>query len=129
MTKDDCISRQAAIDKLKREERILYTSAGAKYLIRAFEDLPSAQPEFTEQDMRDEFNAGYALGMEAAQSERKKGKWVEVAVTDGYDKDGIKTWISVMQCDQCGFIVNAVEGHMAQYNYCPNCGADMRSKS
>ena len=121
----DLISRQAAIDKLKREEKIFYSPTGLRYLIGAIRDLPSAQPEFTEQDMRDEFNAGYACGMEAAQSEQKKGKWVEVTVTDGYDKDGIKTWISVMQCNQCGFIVNAVEGHMAQYNFCPNCGAQM----
>jgi hypothetical protein len=33
-----------------------------------------------------------------------------------------------MQCDQCGFITYAIEGHMGQYNFCPNCGADMRTK-
>ena len=57
-----------------------------------------------------------------------KGEWIEVAVTDGYDIEGVKTWVSVMQCTQCGFIVNAVEGHMAQYKFCPNCGADMRGE-
>ena len=108
---DDLISRQAAIDAIVNRETT--TTKGTEYLdgyakcqhdiLDIINQLPSAQPE------------------------RKKGKWVEVAVTDGYDKDGIKTWISVMQCDQCGFIVNAVEGHMAQYNYCPNCGADMRN--
>ena len=110
---DDLISRQAAIDAFlteltKRERKNLlhtWSTVEVKYfVVDMLEKSPSAQPE------------------------RKKGKWVEVAVTDGYDKDGIKTWISVMQCDQCGFIVNAVEGHMAQYNYCPNCGADMRGE-
>ena len=57
-----------------------------------------------------------------------RGEWIEVAVTDGYDIEGVKTWVSVMQCSQCGFIVNAVEGHMAQYNFCPNCGAYMRGE-
>lgn len=108
---DDLIRRQAAIDAICEEchmETDYHRCEGYKKDSRwceystALNDLPSAQPE------------------------RKKRKWVEVAVTDGYDKDGIKTLISVMQCDQCGFIVNAVEGHMAQYNYCPNCGADMR---
>ena len=110
---NDLISRQAAIDVIDavfpvdpmKSEYAQGIACGAALAKTYVEQLPSAQPE------------------------RKNGKWVEVAVTDGYDKDGIKTWISVMQCDQCGFIVNAVEGHMAQYNYCPNCGADMRPSS
>ena len=111
---NDLISRQAAIDaeceacqiapKKERGHNCTYYVHGCKE-IECLRALPSAQPE------------------------RKKGKWVEVAVTDGYDKDGIKTWISVMQCDQCGFIVNAIEGHTGQYNFCPNCGADMRRES
>ena len=42
---DDLISRQAAIDKLKREEKIFYSPTGLRYLIGAIRDLPSAQPE------------------------------------------------------------------------------------
>ena len=42
---DDTISRQAAIDKLKREEKIFYSPAGLKYLIGAVRDLPSARPQ------------------------------------------------------------------------------------
>jgi len=33
--------------------------------------MPSAEPQYTEQDMRDQFNAGYACGMEAAQPDSK----------------------------------------------------------
>ena len=44
---DDLISRQAAIDKLKREEKIFYSPTGLRYLIGAIRDLPSAQPERT----------------------------------------------------------------------------------
>ena len=54
------------------------------------------------------------------------GEWIEVEVfLEVYDIEGVKTWGSEMQCDQCGFRHTAIEGHMAQYNYCPNCGARM----
>lgn len=59
--------------------------------------------------------------------ERKTGKWIEVEVfPESYDIYGNKTWSSKMQCNQCGFRHTAIEGHMAQYNFCPNCGARMK---
>jgi rubrerythrin len=59
-------------------------------------------------------------------ADRPHGEWLEVEVLpEVYDIEGIKTWGSEMQCDQCGFRHTAIEGHMAQYNYCPNCGARM----
>ena len=114
---DDLISRQAGIDAI-------LAVTGNSSVRELYEHVQ-------EHGLSDMWSGGVnaaidiIIAVPSAQPERKKGKWVEVAVTDGYDKDGIKTWISVMQCDQCGFIVNAVEGHMAQYNYCPNCGAQM----
>ena len=57
----------------------------------------------------------------------RTGEWLEAEVlSEAYDIEGVKTWGSKMQCDQCGFTHTAIEGHMAQYNFCPNCGADMR---
>lgn len=62
--------------------------------------------------------------------ENVKGRWVEVVDrTEMYDKEGVKTWGMLFQCNQCGFVLNAVEGHTGQYNYCPNCGAEMRGES
>lgn len=62
--------------------------------------------------------------------ENVKGRWVEVVDrTEMYDKEGVKTWGMLFQCNQCGFVLNAIEGHTGQYNYCPNCGADMRGES
>lgn len=47
--------------------------------------------------------------------ERKKGNWV------GIDDEPCETF----ECDVCGFVLGDwIEG--AFYNYCPNCGADMR---
>lgn len=48
---DDLISRQAAIDKLKREEKIFYSPTGLRYLIGAIRDLPSAQPQDIARDI------------------------------------------------------------------------------
>lgn len=62
--------------------------------------------------------------------ENVKGRWVEVVDrTEMYDKEGVKTWGTLFQCNKCGFVLNAVEGHIGQYNFCPNCGADMRGES
>ena len=47
--------------------------------------------------------------------ERKKGNWV------GIDDEPCETF----ECDRCGFVLEDwIQG--AFYNFCPNCGADMR---
>lgn len=59
--------------------------------------------------------------------ENVMGEWVIVVEkTEMYDKEGEKTWGSLCQCNKCGFVLNAVEGHIGQYNFCPNCGAAMK---
>ena len=69
------------------------------------------------------------IDMPTAQPEQKKGEWEEIAIIpEAYDIAGVKTWASKMRCNQCSFTTYAVEGHFAQYNYCPSCGADMRGK-
>lgn len=56
--------------------------------------------------------------------ERKKGKWEKIAINpDAYDIAGVKTWAIQMRCNQCGFRTFAIEGHFAQYNFCPRCGS------
>lgn len=63
-------------------------------------------------------------------AEPKTGEWIEVEVLpEVYDIEGVKSWGSKMQCDQCGFRFTAIEGHIRQYNFCPNCGADMRGEN
>lgn len=65
----------------------------------------------------------------SAQPERKKGEWEEIEVIpEAYDIAGVKTWASMMRCNQCGFTTFAIEGHFAQYDFCPSCGADMRGE-
>ena len=42
---NDLISKQAVIERLKKEDKILYTTMGLNYLIRAIKDLPSVNPQ------------------------------------------------------------------------------------
>ena len=50
----------------------------------------------------------------SAQPERKKGKWVDCE--DGY---------YLANCSECGFQMDVHENR-GYFNFCPNCGADMR---
>lgn len=47
---DDLISRQAAIDALKRDEALV-RAFGYQHAIDAIQELPSAQPEITQNDI------------------------------------------------------------------------------
>ena len=53
----------------------------------------------------------------SAQPMRKRGKWRRRLVDNGFNAD----W----HCSECGW-KTAIEEH--GYNYCPNCGADMRGE-
>ena len=53
----------------------------------------------------------------SAQPERPKGEWVnDIAY---YDEDGCPCVVT--RCNQCGEVSEA-------FNFCPNCGADMRGE-
>ena len=56
----------------------------------------------------------------------KEGHWIEKeGREEGFDIGGVKTWYIQIMCDKCGFIKTAIEGHIGQYKFCPNCGARM----
>ena len=54
--------------------------------------------------------------IEALEQEPKTGHWVGI---DEYPHEDY-------ECNNCGFIHTFIDGHTAQYNFCPNCGAEMR---
>lgn len=57
-----------------------------------------------------------------------KGEWTRhTRVEPVYSIDGVKTWGDKCQCNKCTFTTIAVEG-FGYYNFCPNCGADMRGE-
>ena len=100
----DLIERQAAVDAVvefseelvKRVQNGLMHWTGVKATLEA---LPSAQPE------------------------RKKGQWLEKKVEDaeGFDE------VQVAKCSVCDrFHTTPYMYYFSDYNFCPNCGADMR---
>ena len=56
-----------------------------------------------------------------------RGKWKRVVDFTGVEAFGYKeTMIVGYGCNVCGYEVDVSEG---DYNFCPNCGADMREES
>ena len=94
---DDVISRQAAIDALRSMQTYKLFAGDDMLLI----DQTGAQTEL--------------MLLPSAQTMRKKGRWKRRLVDSGFNAD----W----HCSECGW-ETAIEEH--GYNYCPNCGADMR---
>ena len=144
---DDLISRQAAIDALdvlcqehrykipgKRETYSQYNEAWQDALDRAegaIFNLPSAQPEYKmdewchdckeydqERHCCPRFNRVIREAVKEIQPMRKKGKWID----DGLYGDNFPhhAWL----CSECG--EGVIEIDIPWYNFCPNCGADMR---
>ncbi len=50
--------------------------------------------------------------------ELKRGEWKRRIVDNGFNAD----WV----CSECGY---RVKTDFVDYNFCPNCGADMREES
>lgn len=96
----DLISRQDAIDACRSvaddDNKPTYEQIGAEYCLDLIKEIPSAEPE------------------------RKKGKFLGTEY-DGYS-DGEPVFYE-WKCSECGCIFEEDE---PTYNFCPNCGADMR---
>ena len=54
----------------------------------------------------------------------RKGHWIHREDMDYLDENDVTN--THLMCEYCGFIHNFKDNHTAQYNFCPNCGADMR---
>ena len=95
----DTISRQAAIEELRRMMIALYGYDAASIIscaIYKLQNLPSAE------------------------TNRKMGKWIH----DGYDHPHGVDW---MHCSECGKRDAYLPATMT--NYCPNCGAMMEGSA
>lgn len=99
---DDLISRQAVIDALdKRFDSIPMEQTSEILLLRKdLREMPPIQP--------------------------KRGRWI-------YCEDTTADCVDGYRCDQCGFFVPWDYQHKSidyikDYNFCPNCGADMKEE-
>jgi len=102
---NDLISRSALKEEFaKHEDR-------KGYLIGDWEDIidnaPTVEPTFREV-------VAYECGQKLV--ERPQGKW-----TEHYDSSDGFTWLT---CSRCMF-----KAYEDDYNFCPNCGADMRKEA
>ena len=126
------IDADALIDKLPKE----YLGSTIHLLIN---DAPTVSVvDITQRDLCKDINCEDCPFMQetcklmdyVAYADRPHGEWVEVVErTEQYDREGVKTWATLYQCSNCGFVRNAIEGHIGQYDFCPNCGADMRKEA
>jgi len=60
------------------------------------------------------------------ESKRLRGKWIEREDMDYLDEN--KVIHKHFECNKCGLIHDFIDGHTSQYNFCPNCGADIRGE-
>lgn len=97
---NNLISRQDAIDAMYRLEAEDIETYGCS-IPEGFDAKPAVE----------------ALeALPSAEPERHRGEWIE----DGHER-------GFSECSKCGYIAVSVlsERH---YNFCPNCGADMRGE-
>lgn len=145
----DTISRQVAIDAVDKSRRLNHHQD--KKMARAHEyehrhflkilgDLPSAQPERNGWVHIDDIyrlissHSNYhGDNILAALTCLAEGKEVlkSITVLDTQSERKTGKWIDNTYCSECGW-VNQVEpgfvGPVKGFNFCPNCGADMRGE-
>ena len=98
-TSTDCISRQAAIDSIRKEYGgIKNANMDGDFLADELEFILSKVP--------------------SAQPERKKGRWIKTGQSFVFPEK-----FRNYSCSECGYDVDKTK-----LNYCPNCGAEMRGE-
>lgn len=125
---DDTISRRAAIDALdKRFDNVpMEQTAEILMLRKDLRELPSAQPEITEDDVKEYCRKRCLIVVTSdlydemmkrwSQHERKNGKWIPV--TNGRGGH---------ECSLChSYAPSFQTGDEWLTDYCPCCGSDMR---
>jgi hypothetical protein len=106
--RDDLISRQATIDTL---------NVGAELLRCVLDDADIVGAERAKYEWGlglIESNINDIEELQSAQPERKKGAWINEG--------------RIIRCNKCKTGYAVVKGMKSAltYNFCPNCGADMR---
>lgn len=106
---DDLISRQAAIDEVH----------GAIYEFFDICDDDEESPITYKDEQLLELNKAITIRIKQLQSARPKGKWIEL---NNHDWEYSKEY----RCSECGKYRLETLPKGWNWNFCPNCGADMR---
>ncbi len=110
---DDLISRQAAIDEIRKCRFVVDA-------IKKIRALPSAQPEPPEECercMMEHTDEMEKLEAELAMAQPKTGRWISADAIFGRVP---------FYCSECGENTRDTVMGKPRWNFCPNCGADMR---
>lgn len=91
-----------------------------KRVLGAFSDKEYAERKCRE---KDDYIRKLQNGHE--RMEVTRSEWVYRGREEVFDISGVRTWGARYQCRNCGFEPIFIEDH-GRYNFCPNCGADMR---
>ena len=112
---NDLISRQAAIDALDEQITLCDKALGSFDISMEYEYAVKVERASLEA-YRETLTV-----LPSAQPERKKGKWER-----HYTRQNVYAGLC-WHCSVCGY-KNADNYLNVYYNYCPNCGADMRGE-
>lgn len=105
-------------DYTKREDAI-------EYLVNNMVWMDADGIETDEEDKRDAI-AELINGVPSADvAPVRHGHWDVREPMPMHDIKGNLSWGNWYVCTGCGFATTAIEGHITQYRYCPNCGARM----
>lgn len=136
---EDCISRQAVLDK---KELVELEDGQSFYCINPedVETLPPATPQpcedcvsrealkekkvYSEERHENVVPVAEIDWLPSVKPQPKTGHWSRKTKVDAYDIGGVKTWGIKCQCDRCCFTTIVVED-FGYYKYCPNCGVEM----
>lgn len=105
--------------KALRYDRHQYEKGFRDGRASAIKDLYPACDELTEKIRQALLDAGENVEFAAV----RYGRWNTEPEIDFTDKDGAEHIHG--SCSNCGFIHDFIDGHTAQYNFCPKCGAKM----
>lgn len=113
---DDLIKRSDAIEALcditNNSDMQEDWHRGISVSISALYRVPSAdRPSAV--DLSSVYSTAYKSGYEKGKADRPQGEWIEV-------EEDWRHQIEFWKCSECDFAVSS------RYNFCPNCGADMK---
>lgn len=118
---NDSISRQAAIDEFSCCELTPDGGIDANYAIDFLKQLPSTQPEVTEEAVKEYCRKRNLCIIDSAllkkHASAQHGRWI-----NAYSDMEPNPMFMYGVCSECGF----GQSISNKLNYCPNCGADMR---